>query len=460
MKKILISLILIFALCPMGSFAEEMAFQQIHVENSFVPLGGASISAGSEIPSASGDYPAFFGNFTFEDYLCAVVLESETLPAVIDGLEQFNINKSEFADVYFDIVLKHPELLLKTGYTSLRYNEETGAVQSFIPMYLISSTEEADSCRKILSDGIKEYTDAAEGYATLLEKLLVIHDKMVAECDYDVKALDKTTEKLVPDSAYHAIGVFRDKVAVCQGYSQALYIIAKELGIEMDFCYSEEKNHMWNYVKLDGKWYHLDLTNDDPVEKDENGVVVPRNDPRAYHIYFMVSDAGLTDSAHGTGYRSFNDRVYNCIDPSYEEEYLFNINVPFTATRGSDGLYRVITEIELEEYNVIIPVQFISKSLRICAVASALCPVQTETGTDLYLVSYPTKDIERATIINRYDNKNSMSRADNVKIAQDTFDIRCIVTKMPSNMGIGFTSFIWDTQTLVPFAEKAVWKQN
>ncbi len=460
MKKILISLILILALCPMGSFADEMAFQQFPVQDSFVPLGGASISAGNEIPSAFGDYPAFFGNFTFEDYLCAVVLESETLPAVIDGLEQFNINKSEFADVYFDIVLKHPELFLKTGYTSLRYNEETGDVQSFIPKYLISSAEEAAACRKILSDGIKEYTDVAEGYATLLEKLLVIHDKMVAECDYDINVLNKNTESLVPDSAYHAIGVFRDEVAVCQGYSQALYIIAKELGIEMDFCYSEEKNHMWNYVKLDGKWYHLDLTNDDPVEKDENGVVVPKNDPRAYHIFFMVSESGLKENIHGNDYRSFSGIDYNCNDSSYETDYIFNIDVPFMAIRDDDGFYRVEAELTLVSDGVTIPVQFVNKKLRIGAAASVLSSVQVTSDTKLYWVCYATKSINNASVINRYDNKNSISRADNVGIEKDTFGVISIAANVPDNMGISFTTFLWDMRTLVPFAEKAVWSQN
>ena len=460
MKKIIVSLILIFALCQPVAFAEETAFQQIPVETSFVPLGGASLSEGVAIPSEATDYPAFFGNFTFEEYLCAFITESETLPTFIDGLEQFGINNEEFDDVYFDIALKHSELFLKTGYTNLEYNKETGAVQSFVPKYLVSSVEEAEEGRKILAAGIKEYTDAAEKYSTPLEKLLVIHDKMVADCDYDMNAMNVDTKDLVPDTARHAIGVFRDKVAVCQGYSQALYIIAKELDIEMDFCYSEEKNHMWNYVKLNGKWYHLDLTNDDPAGTDENGALIARKDPRAYHMYFMVSDAGLKEAVHGTDYSSFGNGKLPCNDSSYEKKHLFNIGIPFTANHGDDGFYRVEVNLELTNYGITIPVTFKNENLRIGAAASALCPVLSNSGTDLYLVSYPTEDIEKATIINRYDNKNSMSRADNVKLPEDTFDIRRIAKQIPSNMGIGFTSFIWETQTLVPCAEKAVWSQN
>lgn len=460
MKKILISLFLIFALCPVDSFAEDIVFQRISVEDSFVTLGGASISAGEKIPSPPSDFPAFFSNSDLEQHLCDVLTNAGSLPDVIDGLEQLKINKTDFDDMYFDIALKHPELFLKTGYTSLKHNEKTGVVQSIRPKYVVSSWEEVLAGREILAAGVKEYTQATKGYATDLEKLLVIHDKMVADCDYDVNALDKNTENLVPDSTRHAIGVFRDKVAVCQGYSQALYMIAKELGIEMDFCYSESRNHMWNYVKLDDKWYHMDMTSDDPYEKDENGNNIVREDPRALHTYFMVSDDGLEESAHGSDYRNFGKRELNCNDTTYETDHLFNMEIPFTAFRGNDGLYRVTKELVLISDGVTIPAQFVSNSLYIGAAATALCPVQTEDTTDLYLVCYPTKDIEKATIINRFDKDNSFDLADNVKFVRDKFETTRIAKGMPSNRGISFTSFLWETDTLVPCAEKAVWSQN
>lgn len=460
MKKILISLFLIFALCPVGSFAEELSVQSVAVEVSCVPMGGASISEGEQIPSEADNYPAFFGNFTFEEYICAFIEESETLPTVIDGLERFDVKKSEFADVYFDIALKHPELFLKTAYTSLRFNEETQVVQSVVPQFIVSSVEERNALNMVLADGIASYVESAKEYNTPLEKLLVIHDKMVADCDYDVNALSSATEHLVPESARHVIGVFRDEVAVCQGYSQALYIIAKELGIDMDFCFSKEKNHMWNYVKLNDKWYHLDMTNDDPVTKDEEGNTVAREDKRAYHMYFMVSDAGLDETIHGTDYRDFGNNNYICSDSCYESDYLFNIDVPFTAKRGNDGNYSVDTELKLVNEGITLPASFKSSTLRICAMVSAICPGQVESDTNLYLVSYPTREIEKVTVINRYDNKNSLSRLDNVSFEKDAFAVIRIASGVPSNMSIGFTSFIWETDTLVPCAEKAVWSQN
>jgi transglutaminase/protease-like cytokinesis protein 3 len=44
-------------------------------------------------------------------------------------------------------------------------------------------------------------------------------------------------------------------------------------------------NHVWNAVKLDGKWYHLDLTWDDPIMEEGKDVVL--------HDYFLIDTEEL-----------------------------------------------------------------------------------------------------------------------------------------------------------------------
>jgi hypothetical protein len=45
------------------------------------------------------------------------------------------------------------------------------------------------------------------------------------------------------------------------------------------------KDHVWNYVYLDNKWYHLDLTWDDPI--------VNTNEPMLVHNYFLITTKEL-----------------------------------------------------------------------------------------------------------------------------------------------------------------------
>ena len=74
--------------------------------------------------------------------------------------------------------------------------------------------------------------------------------------------------------------------AICSGYSKALMYFAQELGIPC-LCiegYTKEE-HMWNMVKLDGSWYHVDMTYDDPITS--SGANALRYD------YFLVSDSTI-----------------------------------------------------------------------------------------------------------------------------------------------------------------------
>ena len=48
-------------------------------------------------------------------------------------------------------------------------------------------------------------------------------------------------------------------------------------------------NHIWNLIKIDGKWYHVDVTWDDPI-MDKPG--------RVKHDNFLRSDDGIKDTDH------------------------------------------------------------------------------------------------------------------------------------------------------------------
>jgi len=57
-------------------------------------------------------------------------------------------------------------------------------------------------------------------------------------------------------------------ISICGGYSDIIAIYLNTLGIKNYKITSD--NHIWNLVELDGVWYHLDATWDDPVASDGN----------------------------------------------------------------------------------------------------------------------------------------------------------------------------------------------
>lgn len=101
------------------------------------------------------------------------------------------------------------------------------------------------------------------------EKVKAIHDWVVLNLKYDT-TLTKYT-------AYD--GLYTGST-VCQGYSLLTHKLLKEAGIENKIvegtAYSPDNPkgqlHAWNLVLLDGKWYHMDTTWDDPVPDRPNEV--------------------------------------------------------------------------------------------------------------------------------------------------------------------------------------------
>ena len=446
MLKRIICILSLLVLAAQSAFAGDITFENIIRRDHPLRRGVSLNVSDSEAEEIDAECTiSFFSDLSFEEYLAELILESEKLPETISGLGTYGISKSEFSDRYFDVALKRPDILLSTSYRVSKVLSGTDIVESIIPVYVVDSKAEADTARRQMKEAVKEYTDLASAYNTDLEKMLVIHDKMVADCVYDDREDDEVVDESVWKTMHHALGVLRDKKAVCQGYSQALYIIAKELGIELDFCLSESGEHMWNYVNLDDKWYHMDMTNDDPA--------LPGGE--AMHNYFMLSDDSLSSPIHGSDRRSFSGKTYNCTDTRYESDHFFNMLIPFTAARGTDGCFSAPIEIKDDEKGISGIAEFKSKSLYTGAVISQLCLLEN----NLYYLIYTTKTVETPMFFYRYDNKNKTERVLLQPLDEDVAGFLSIAANIPQ-LPMSFTAFLWNKTNLTPYTEKAVWSQN
>lgn len=116
-----------------------------------------------------------------------------------------------------------------------------------------------------------------------LEKVLVLHDWLSAHCDYDYLNFLKDT---IPTTSHRVDGVFTTGKAICAGYAAAYSVLMQRIGIESYEVSSEEINHAWNLVYVDGYWHHLDVTWTDSVGSTYDMV----NEGYTAHTYFMRSD--------------------------------------------------------------------------------------------------------------------------------------------------------------------------
>ena len=126
------------------------------------------------------------------------------------------------------------------------------------------------------------------------EKIKIIHNYIIDNTQYDkLKYEDKNDKTYKSNTAY---GVLIEGYGTCNGYADAMAIFLDKLNI-INYKISNEK-HIWNLVYLDGSWYHLDLTWDDPI----SDININRD------IYFLITTEKLEELNDGT--HNFDKTIY------------------------------------------------------------------------------------------------------------------------------------------------------
>lgn len=134
--------------------------------------------------------------------------------------------------------------------------------------YLLSETD----CRKYAKI-VSEKAEKILQYAKLdgkpdYEKVRTIHDILSGRVKYayDWLDCDRGMEFLY---AHSILGVFCQKKSVCEGIAKAYKLLLNTLGVKCIVVSGKLKSesgfngeHAWNIVKIDGKTYHVDPTND------------------------------------------------------------------------------------------------------------------------------------------------------------------------------------------------------
>lgn len=120
--------------------------------------------------------------------------------------------------------------------------------------------------------------------------IVMVHDYLIDNIEYD--------ESYKSIGIYSVYGALVKKLAVCEGYAKAFKYIVNSAGIECELVQGKATNssgntesHAWNVVKIDDKWYFVDVTWDDPIVIG-NGVLTIRNK----HKYLLKGTESFKES--------------------------------------------------------------------------------------------------------------------------------------------------------------------
>ncbi|MCI8680452.1 MAG: DUF4358 domain-containing protein [Oscillospiraceae bacterium] len=144
------------------------------------------------------------------------------------------------------------------------------------------------SCRDLLGEII---TEEMSDY----EKELAVHDWMIAWAEYDQAALSSLPGAQPTPDSDNPYGFFTGRAAICTGYTSTFQLLMDLLDIECvtveGTAYNGTEDHAWNMVRLDGDWYCVDVTWDDPVSSTPVS-------PAAAHMYFNVTSDFMRQFGH------------------------------------------------------------------------------------------------------------------------------------------------------------------
>ncbi len=191
-----------------------------------------------------------------------------------------------------------------------------------------------------LEAAVKEIVSTAKDFSTDFERVKYVHDTIILNTEYDTESFElgdraDAEAKAMSNTAY---GALAGEKVLCGGYAKAFSIIMHELGYECEYITGTADGgaHAWNLVKLDGEYYHIDLTWDD-LDGSPCDII---------YSYFCLNDSELLKthtpdpeynsfSAEATKY---NYHVYNAL---YLEEYSFEAVNKMSDLYDGEGMFSI-----------------------------------------------------------------------------------------------------------------------
>ncbi len=177
-----------------------------------------------------------------------------------------------------------------------------GLFNAYRVEYKLNYNESKEQTDAVLTKVKKELNALKVSTMNEYDKIKTVHDYIINNATYDISA--------VHSSAYDNL---LNQTSVCQGYAMVTYLMMKEAGIDCRIITGTGKgvSHAWNIVRLNGKWYNIDCTWDDPVSSDGK--------KHLEYDYFLKSDADFINHIRDFEFdNAMFHKKYKMSDKSYQ----------------------------------------------------------------------------------------------------------------------------------------------
>jgi hypothetical protein len=241
----------------------------------------AETTARTEVVTSTVDYSSRYG------YNSLTKDEKELYKAILDAATTCTpripvtdrVTTEIWAKIYGMVYNQEPQLFYlrsKVKVGKLYFTEVEPAVISKM------QSEIDDTVNKLLAE--------ANSKSSTFEKLKVFHDYIVLNNNFG----ESDDVGNYNSSIYNAFNSDKSDQLQCAGYAKAMQYLCDRAGIEsmvITGANSKGYSHAWNVVKVDGAWYNLDTTWDDPI-------LNPPDTTNIRYNYMLVPDSWIHNKTH------------------------------------------------------------------------------------------------------------------------------------------------------------------
>lgn len=193
--------------------------------------------------------------------------EKEVLFELLDAIENHEtqveiksgVIKNGDSKTLNDLFLLVKIALAKTDMLSPTYVYSGGEYITNLKLSYRLTENETAAQRAQLKSKVRSIMSSVTEDMDDYDKLLYFHDQIISYCSYNSQS----------DNSRSAYGCLVDGKASCEGYSKALLELCDAAGIDCVIVTgtavsnSQAIKHMWNKVRISGRWYNVDLSWDD-----------------------------------------------------------------------------------------------------------------------------------------------------------------------------------------------------
>lgn len=186
-------------------------------------------------------------------------------------IKNLHVEESEIRKVINAFKIDNPQVFwLKNIFGYAYSNKDT-----IIELYSVLPPNECGLYQAKVNTAVNQMIASLPSGLSEFDRELRIHDWIADHCSYDYQ----TAVDFVKWEPFTVYGAVVQGSAVCEGYARAMQLLLSYAGMQSRLvCGSGQgSKHMWNAVRVDGAWYHLDATWDD-------------SDTMRIYSYFNVPD--------------------------------------------------------------------------------------------------------------------------------------------------------------------------